>query len=87
MKRSFLSFSDTRGLRFCAVGAGKHHGHRDGFERRPVPGAPVTITNKATNVQEHVATTSTGDYNAPNLVPGVYRVEVAVSGFRIVRGR
>ena len=27
-------------------------------------------------------TTGSGSYNAPNLVPGVYRVEVAVSGFR-----
>ena len=48
----------------------------------PVPAAPVTITNTATNVQEHVVTTGSGSYNAPNLVPGVYRVEVAVSGFR-----
>ena len=47
-----------------------------------VANAPVNIVNKATNTAEHVTTTGTGEYNAPNLSPGVYRVEVSAPGFR-----
>jgi len=47
-----------------------------------VPNVAVTITNTATNVPERVITTSAGEYNAANLVPGVYRIEVAASGFK-----
>ncbi len=47
-----------------------------------IAGAPVTITNHATNTAEHVTTTSTGEYNAPNLPPGVYRIQIAATGFR-----
>ncbi len=42
----------------------------------------VVITNKNTNMPERVATTSTGEYNAANLAPGPYRVEVSASGFK-----
>jgi len=42
----------------------------------------VTITNKATNISEQVLTTNTGEFNAPNLSPGVYKVEITTSGFR-----
>lgn len=48
----------------------------------PLPGAPVTVTNSETNTAAHVATTSTGEYNVPNLSPGVYRVEVTAPGFK-----
>ena len=47
-----------------------------------VPTTPVIITNVATNSSEHVNTTSNGEYNAPNLVPGVYRIEISASGFK-----
>ena len=47
-----------------------------------VPNVPVTITNTATNVPERVVTTSAGEYNAANLVPGVYRIEVSAPGFK-----
>ena len=43
---------------------------------------PVTIVNTATNSTERVSTTTTGEYNAPNLTPGTYRVEVSAPGFR-----
>lgn len=48
----------------------------------PLPGAPVTVANIDTNTAAHVSTTSTGEYNVPNLAPGVYRVEVAAPGFK-----
>ena len=47
-----------------------------------IPAVPVVITNVNTNFYEHVTTTSNGEYNAPNLVPGTYRVEVTASGFK-----
>jgi hypothetical protein len=49
-----------------------------------VAGAGITITNTATNQATNVTTTSAGDYNAPNLPPGVYRVEVSAPGFKKV---
>jgi hypothetical protein len=48
----------------------------------PLPGAPVTVANTDTNTAAHVSTTSTGEYNVPNLPPGVYRVEVTAPGFK-----
>jgi hypothetical protein len=48
----------------------------------PIPCAPVAITNQATNTVERVTTTNTDEYNAPNLSPGTYRIEVTVQGFR-----
>lgn len=47
-----------------------------------IPGAAVVITNTATNQNVSVATTRAGDYNAANLAPGVYRVEVLAPGFK-----
>ncbi len=47
-----------------------------------VPGAQVIITNLATNQAMTVAATDGGDYNAPNLSPGTYRVEFSASGFK-----
>lgn len=46
-----------------------------------VPGATVTITNTATNSIFRTVTTSAGDYNAPALNPGPYRVAVEAAGF------
>lgn len=47
-----------------------------------VPDAPVSIINVATNVAEHVTSTRTGEYNAANLSPGKYRIEITASGFK-----
>ena len=47
-----------------------------------VPGATVTVTNVATNIESHQATTETGSYQVVNLVPGRYRVDVELSGFK-----
>ncbi len=47
-----------------------------------VASVPVVIVNQDTGSSERVNTTSTGEYNAPNLVPGKYQVEVAAPGFK-----
>jgi hypothetical protein len=50
-----------------------------------VPGATVTVTNTQTNRQRIVATTSDGVYAAPGLLPGAYRVDVGLNGFKPLR--
>lgn len=50
-----------------------------------IAGASVLITNRATNAAAHVVTTTAGEYNAPNLSPGDYRIEIAVPGFKAFR--
>jgi hypothetical protein len=47
-----------------------------------IPAVPVVITNIATNTKITVATTSAGEFTAPNLGVGNYRVEVSQSGFK-----
>src|SRR5215469_1187177 len=53
-----------------------------------VANAPVTVINTATNAAAHVVTSSAGEYNAADLGPGEYRVEISREGFKkgIVRG-
>jgi Carboxypeptidase regulatory-like domain len=47
-----------------------------------VPGAKVTVTNTATNAAFQTVSSSSGDYNAPSLNPGVYKVTVVAPGFQ-----
>src|SRR5215470_7418256 len=47
-----------------------------------LPGATVTVTSLATDVETHQQTTDTGSYQTPNLIPGRYRVDVELSGFK-----
>jgi hypothetical protein len=47
-----------------------------------VAGASVEILNRATNAVVRVSTTTAGEYNAANLPPADYKVQVAASGFK-----
>jgi carboxypeptidase family protein/TonB-dependent receptor-like protein len=47
-----------------------------------VAGASVTVTNLATNVASQQTTTETGSYLVVNLIPGPYRIDVELSGFK-----
>lgn len=47
-----------------------------------IAGALVTITNRATNSGATLPTTTAGAYNAPNLSPGDYRIEISAAGFK-----
>src|SRR6185503_5823635 len=47
-----------------------------------IPGATVSITNVATNVASQQQTTETGSYLFVNLIPGQYRIDVELSGFK-----
>src|SRR6266436_5983114 len=46
-----------------------------------VPNAKVSIKNSATGVVREVTTDSAGFYSAPNLLPGIYNITVAATGF------
>jgi Carboxypeptidase regulatory-like domain/TonB-dependent Receptor Plug Domain len=47
-----------------------------------VAGASVTVTNLATNVASQQTTTDTGSYLVVNLIPGQYRIDVELTGFK-----
>ncbi len=50
--------------------------------RSPVPGAMVTATNSRTGGVRTAVTNSTGVYTLPGLAPGLYAVDLMLSGFR-----
>jgi hypothetical protein len=47
-----------------------------------IPGATVTIVNKATNLTRETTTDAEGAYNLVNVLPGPYDVKVSLTGFR-----
>src|SRR5262245_42996819 len=47
-----------------------------------VPGATVTVTNVATNIERTVTTDAEGGYVVTPLDPGVYRISAALQGFQ-----
>jgi len=53
--------------------------------RSPLPGAMVTPANSGTGVVRTAVTNSTGVYTLPGLAPGLYAVDLMLSGFRGVR--
>src|SRR5437867_1066784 len=49
--------------------------------RAVIPGADVKVINKATANERTVTTDEAGHYALPLLLPGIYRVSVAATGF------
>src|SRR5436190_18588720 len=47
-----------------------------------IASAELSIVNRDTNATAKVISTSSGEYNAPNLQPGTYRVEISAPGFK-----
>jgi hypothetical protein len=47
-----------------------------------LPGATVVVTNENTNVSEQTVSEADGAYAVPFLIPGKYRVEVELPGFK-----
>jgi hypothetical protein len=68
------------------VGAQVDRATLSGFVKDPdggvLPGATVTVTSVATAVETHQQTGDTGGYQVANLIPGRYRVDIELSGFR-----
>ena len=49
-----------------------------------VPGAEVTAINEETAISRTTTTNAAGEYNLPNLAPGLYGLKVSMTGFRAV---
>lgn len=49
-----------------------------------IPGANVTVTNRATNTSRSVITNEAGLYAFPALVPGPYRLRIEAPGFKTI---
>jgi len=47
-----------------------------------LPGATVVVTNENTNVKDQTISEADGAYTVPLLIPGKYRVEVELPGFK-----
>jgi hypothetical protein len=47
-----------------------------------IPGAEVTLTNEGTNISRSSTTNNAGEYNFPNLAPGVYTLKVSLQGYK-----
>ncbi len=48
----------------------------------PAPGVQIEVTNLETNVTIRAATNEDGNYEAPYLLPGAYRVTAELAGFK-----
>src|SRR5712691_8851333 len=49
-----------------------------------ISGATVTVTDTERGVTKTLVTNEAGEYNAPNLTPGAYKVRVEAKGFKTV---
>src|SRR5262245_18541258 len=67
------------------IGGGEITGLVTDAQAAAVPGATITATNTATGVTRTTISTDTGGYAVSGLPPGVYTVDVMLSGFRTVR--
>src|SRR5881397_1110758 len=47
-----------------------------------IPGVEITLTSEATGVARSAISAENGSYVFPQVVPGSYRVEAALPGFR-----
>src|SRR5437867_3511462 len=52
--------------------------------RAVIPGVEITITNEATREGRSTTSSENGSYALPLLVPGSYRLEAALAGFKTV---
>jgi hypothetical protein len=52
-----------------------------------IPEARLTVTNSATNIKYPFVTDATGNFYFPNLLPGVYQVDVEKTGFKKVTAK
>jgi len=74
-------------LAFAQVQSGRLVGTIYDQTHAAIPGAPVTVTNIATNVARRVVTDAAGDYVVTPLDPGTYSVSATARGFQTtVRG-
>jgi hypothetical protein len=84
MKR-FVALSTVLAFSFCLF-AQSERGNITGIVTDPsgsaIAGAAVNVVHIATNATTRAVTTPSGEYNAPNLQVGQYRLETTAAGFK-----
>src|SRR5262249_24248388 len=70
---------------FGQVGSGELTGIVKDQSGTAIPGATVTVTQVATNRPQVLVSNGDGVYVATNLLPGEYRIEVTLNGFKPIR--
>src|SRR5215469_61098 len=79
----FIVLLMTAGRLFAQAGAtGTILGTVTDASGANIPNAKVTVTDTETNADFRTMTSSAGDYNAPALNPGHYKVTVESTGFQ-----
>ncbi|HXN21341.1 MAG TPA: TonB-dependent receptor [Candidatus Dormibacteraeota bacterium] len=81
MIKAFFLLLATASVCFAQVQAGRIVGTVTDPSGAVVPDAKVVITNTATAQSQTLATNGAGDFVLTPVNPGIYRVEVSVSGF------
>src|ERR1700676_1980222 len=51
-----------------------------------IAGATVNVLDTERGLAKTLVTNDSGEYSAPNLVPGTYKVRAETSGFKVYRG-
>src|SRR5437588_11712973 len=76
------------GLAFAAASFGQTFGQITGLVTDSsgglLVGAAVTVTNPETSLTRTENTNGSGIYSFPNLLPGLYNIRVATTGFQTV---
>ena len=80
--RFFLTIALFAPLVFSQTPTGQVKGRIIDNAQAVVPGAEVAAINTATNVTTRVESNTAGNYELPNLIPGIYRIEVRKAGFK-----
>jgi hypothetical protein len=81
---AFVLLSSPFLLAQTTVGTGSISGTVTDPSGAVLDGAKVTITNVATNQVINLSSNSSGGFNSGALVPGTYKVQVAMKGFSTV---
>jgi hypothetical protein len=75
-------FFAAAGLAYAQEARGTITGTVRDSSKSVIPGASVTITNVAMGTSVTIVTNEAGLFQAPYLIPGAYRVEAELSGFK-----
>ena len=80
---SSCSPASNGGESVCPIRRNRHDsGYGDRQYRRHRAERQITVTNTQTGVAFQTVTSSAGDYNAPGLNPGTYKVTAEAKGFQ-----
>jgi hypothetical protein len=75
-------FASVTGLAWAQAGTAALAGTVRDTQGAVLPGATVTVTHAATGAVRTTATNESGTYNMSALPPGIYAIQIELSGFR-----